>query len=719
MEAGKPKAKWYVYFLIFIAAILGAIILSNLAILQTLELKSIDWRFDLRGPQPVEDLPIVILAIDDQSDESTPARWPWPRSYFAHVIENLEQAGAAAIAIDVIFDQPDRSGPEQDDIFAATLAKYDNVVLTGKLLRTFSRYSFETLIPPYEKFIESHTAWGLAALESDLDGFYRRYPVIQEYNDSLYLSLAAQLLRIYEARGDNSYRYAMSDQAYRLGNHIIPKFDWLGMLINYYGPAGTFKYYSFDNVLDDSEFDLREDFDMDVFDDPGDSALGIPPGLKYSGALKDKIVLIGSTIQELHDNFPTPFLEYRNANGELVKAEMPGVEIHANALATILTDSYLKPVPILWVYALVVLLGLIIFLFARYTPTVVSALLVLILLALYTVLTIFSFVNYRIVFPLISPVAVMVLGYVGFTIYNFVLTQKEKRMLRGAFAHYVPESVIREIMNDPQKLSLGGEERVLTILFSDVAGFTTISEQLTPHELVALLNEYLTEMTEIVLEHKGTIDKFEGDAIMAEFGAPIAFPDHAQMACRAALAMQAKLKKLRMKWKEEGKPQLHVRIGINTGEVIIGNMGSRNTFDYTAMGDHVNLGARLEGANKFYGTHIMISEFTHRVVKDDFITRPLDLIRVKGKTKPIEVFELIATKDTKFTDQFNEFLELYRKGIVAYRKRNWLQAIDIFDYCLKLVPDDKPSKLYRERCVDFRLNPPPPDWDGVITMKEK
>jgi len=719
MESGKPKAKTYVYGLIFFGAILIAIMLSNLVILQTLELKSLDWRFELRGPRPVDDLPIVILAIDDQSDESTPSRWPWPRSYFAHVIENLEQAGVAAIVIDVIFDQPDRTGPEQDDIFAQTLAKYDNIVLTGKLLRTYSHYSFETLIPPYEKFIETHTVWGLAALEADLDGFYRHYPVIQNYNDSLYLSLAAQVLRIYEARGDSTYHYDMDQEAYVLGKHHIPKYDWLGMLINYRGPAGTYKYYPFDNVLDDSTFDLREDFDMDVFDDPGDSALGISPGLKYSGELEGKIILIGSTIQELHDNFPTPFLEYRNAKGEIVKAEMPGVEIHANALATILTDQYLETVPLTWVYALLVLLGFLIFLFSRYTPTVISAFLLLVLIVGYTVLVLVGFVQYRQVFPLILPVSAMVLSFIGFTIYNFVLTQKEKRMLRGAFAHYVPDSVIHEIMSDPQKLALGGEERVVSILFSDVAGFTTISEQLTPHELVTLLNEYLTEMTDIILANKGTIDKFEGDAIMAEFGAPIAFPDHAQKACYAALEMQRKLKKLRLKWKEEGKPQLHARVGINTGEVIIGNMGSRDMFDYTAMGDHVNLGARLESANKFYGTQIMISEFTYRIVKDDFIARPLDLIRVKGKTKPIEVFELIATKETKFTDQFVEFLDFYRKGVIAYRKRKWLQAIDIFDYCLKLNPEDKPTKLYRERCVDFRLNPPPPDWDGVITMKEK
>jgi len=719
MKLAKPTPKKYVYALIFFLSLVLAVLLNNMAIFQTLELKSLDWRFSFRGVQPAGQLPIVILAIDDQSDESTPARWPWPRSYFAHVIENLEEAGAAVIGIDVIFDQPDRFGPQQDDSLKQILMRYDNVVLTGKLLRSQTRLEYQTLIPPYDLFTGTHTLWGLAALEADIDGFYRKYPVIQQYNDSLYASLAAQIIRVFEGGRNGDYRLAEDNGYYYLGRHRIPRYDWLGMLVNFRGPAGTFRYYSFDNVLDDADFDLGDDFDMDVFDDPGDSALGIPPGLKYSGDLKGKIVLIGSTMHELHDNFPTPFLEFRNAEGQKVKAEMPGVEIHANALATILNDDYYRSFSLLGQIFLAMLLGVLVLLFARIGKTVVSALLTLVLLVLYLVVTAMAFTHYSFILPFNLPLMVMVFGFIGYTLYQYIITQQEKRMLRGAFAYYVPETVIQDLINNPQKLSLGGEERVITVLFSDVAGFTSISENLEPRELVALLNEYLTEMTDIVLANKGIIDKYEGDAIMAEFGVPVYYEEHARMACLTALEMQHKLRQMRKKWKEEGRPQIRARVGINTGEVIVGNMGSRDVFDYTVMGDHVNLGARLESANKFYGTEIMISEFTYRQVKDDFYTRPLDLIRVKGKQKPIEVFELIATKETKFTDTFLKELECYSKGVQAYRQQKWLQAIDYFEYCLKANPDDRLARIYKERCVDYRLNPPPDDWDGVTTMKEK
>lgn len=718
MKNSRAKTKLWISLLIALGAIIISVFLSYTTLYQTLELKLIDLNFSIRGPVSVEDTPIVILAIDDQSDEATPHRWPWPRFYYAHVIENLEKAGVAVIGLDVILDQPDKYGAASDDSLADVLRKYDNVLLTGKLLRTIHNWSYSTLYPPYEKFLTPNTSWGLAPIEADLDGFYRKYLVGQTHFDSLYPSFAAGILRIYKHLPKNT-PITEDDHNYYLASDTIPKIDNSSMLINFVGPARSFTYYSFSQVLDDENFDLVDEYDIDAFDDPGDPELGIPPGLLASGLLKGKIVLIGSTMQELHDNFPTPFLEYRTNENKLAKAETPGVEIHANALHTILTHNYIKRLPEYYLYLIIIIFALIIITITRRLPTLWSVALAIVLVLAYYSFTVYSFISNGLLIAFSAPFLVVVFIYVGETIYHFLMTQKEKKVIRGAFAHYVPEKIVQEIIANPDKLSLGGEERIVSVLFSDVASFTSISEELTPRNLVLLLNEYLTEMSEIIHKHNGVIDKFEGDAIMAEFGVPVAYPDHAKAACNAAIEMQERLKKLRTNWIKEGKPALTARTGINTGEVIVGNMGSRHLFDYTVMGDHVNLGARLESANKGYGSRIMISEFTHNELDEEFYTRPLDFIRVKGKTKPVEVFELLGNKTTPFKDTYLAMLEKYHKGYLAYRRRDWDEAIQIFEKCKELVPKDQPSQIYFERCVNFKYNSPPEDWDGVIELKEK
>lgn len=718
MKLAKPISKTSISAAILLLSVFFAYFLSFTALFQTIELKLLDLKFKIRGPVRMAESPVVILAIDDQSDEATAHRWPWPRSYFAHVIENLEAAGAAAIGVDVIFDQPDRYNPEYDDQLARVLNKYDNIVLTGKLLIMQHDVSYSTLMPPYSKFSETNARWGLSAIEADIDGFYRRYLIGQFHNDTIVPSFGIEVIRAFEGIADTEPLISKSDY-YHFKDYQIPKLDAYSMLINFRGPARTFPYYSFVNVLDDSSFDILDDYDLDAFDDPGDAELGIPPGLKFTDNLKGKIVLIGSTMHELHDNFPTPFLEYRNSEGDKVKAEMPGVEIHANAIATILANRYLHPLPEFFNFLIVLLLGILVYFIARKFKTVWSTVTVAIAALLYLGLVILLFVKANLLLEISAPLLVMLFSFIGHTVYEYVLALQEKQVLRGAFAHYVPDKVVQEIINNPDKLSLGGEEREVTVLFSDVEGFTSLSEQLKPKELVSLLNEYLTEMTTIVLKHNGVIDKFEGDAIMAEFGVPVSFSDHAGAACRSALEMQKELRRLRGQWTKHRKPALYARIGINTGEVIVGNMGSRDVFDYTVIGDHVNLGARLESANKYYGTYIMISEFTNEVVKNDFYTRPLDFIRVVGKKQAIEVYELIGERSTKFTDKFLQMLEFYHQGIMAYRSRQWDRAINLFDRCLHLVPGDNPASIYRMRCVDNKANPPGDDWDFVTSLTGK
>jgi len=385
----------------------------------------------------------------------------------------------------------------------------------------------------------------------------------------------------------------------------------------------------------------------------------------------------------------------------------------------LLNKDFISQPDSLSVYLIIILAVVLTFLITRFLPTLWSTMASLALIVVYVLVTIYIFTESKFLLEIVNPVLIIAFSYVGHTLFHYLQTQQEKKMLRGAFAHYVPEKVVQEIINNPDTLQLGGEEREITVIFSDVAGFTSISEQLTPAELVLLLNEYLTAMTNIVLENNGIIDKYEGDAIMAEFGMPVPNDDHPQAACRTALKMQHKLVEMRKKWKAEGKPELEARVGINTGDVIVGNMGSDTVFDYTVMGDPVNLGSRLEGANKMYNTFIMISEFTHEYVKNDFYARPLDLIRVKGKSKPVEVFELIAEINDDIDSKYLEMLTAYQKGIDFYRIREWRSAIESFDFCLQLLPDDYPSKLYRKRCLEFKINDPGPNWDGVFTMTTK
>ena len=301
---------------------------------------------------------------------------------------------------------------------------------------------------------------------------------------------------------------------------------------------------------------------------------------------------------------------------------------------------------------------------------------------------------------------------------KFLSEESQKRFIKQAFGYYLSKQVIDEIIKNPESLHLGGEEREITIFFSDIQGFTSISEKLTPSQLVELLNEYLSAMTDIVLSHNGTVDKFIGDAIMAFYGAPQYLPMHAKEACTAAIEMQNLLREMRKRWKRRGIDEIFARCGINTGPAVIGNMGSRNKMNYTVMGDSVNLASRLEGANKYYHTYTMISESTYAKVKDDVEVRYLDRIRVVGKEQPIEIFELIALKGGLSAAQ-KELLGIYAEGVALFRDREWEKARHQFRTALKVNRNDGPSSAYVERCTEFMKKPPSKKWDGVYKLSAK
>jgi adenylate cyclase len=316
------------------------------------------------------------------------------------------------------------------------------------------------------------------------------------------------------------------------------------------------------------------------------------------------------------------------------------------------------------------------------------------------------------------PLFNLALTYLAITGYRYMTEEREKKKVRGAFQFFLNASVIEQMLKDPEKLKLGGEKKDLTVLFSDIRGFTAISKNMTPENLVKFLNEYLTKMTDIIFKYDGLLDKYMGDAIMAIWGAPLDQPDHPFRACTTALEMVDELHVLQKKWAAEGMPPLNIGIGINAGPMVVGNMGSEKRFDYTVMGDSVNLGSRLEGLNKAYKTNIIISEMIYERVRQEFLGRELDLVRVVGRDQPVRIYELISLR-AKARPEDTTLAEEFQRALGEYRKWNWETARKNFESILERYPGDGPAKVYAERCQALEKTPPPEDWDGVYTMTTK
>jgi adenylate cyclase len=325
----------------------------------------------------------------------------------------------------------------------------------------------------------------------------------------------------------------------------------------------------------------------------------------------------------------------------------------------------------------------------------------------------------NVVLALGMPLAQMLTMFLVATSYRFFSEEREKRRARETFSRFLAPAIVEDVLSKGGSVQLGGDKRVLTVLFSDIRGFTTISEKLDPHVLLELLNEYLTPMTDIVVsDHQGTLDKYIGDAVMAFWGAPTPQPDHALRACRAALSMLERLAVLREKWRERGLPDIDIGIGINTGPMSVGFVGSQDRFyNYTVLGDAVNLASRLEGANKEYGTRIILGPSTYDDVKDAVVVRELDLVRVKGKREPVHIYELLALAPA--TPELAAFVERFRWGLSAYAAQRWDEAMARFREADALRGGDPTSRKYVERCEAMRREPPGPEWDGVFQMKTK
>jgi adenylate cyclase len=416
----------------------------------------------------------------------------------------------------------------------------------------------------------------------------------------------------------------------------------------------------------------------------------------------NKIVLIGATAPNLHDEYFVPTSEGR---------AMSGVEIHANILQNIINENFLHAPTTLALLLIVFVFGVIgMFLIAR-LKIYYAIPLTLGLLVAYGIASIIAFDTFLFVMDLLfAPVALLVFTGAGISI-AYSEEKKKGAYLRDAFSKYVSKELLDELLAKKQQLTLGGEKRVVTVLFSDIRDFTSISEKLSPEALVQLLNEYLTTMTRIVLKYQGTVDKFIGDAIMALWNAPLLDEQHAVKACTSAVEQVRALRELQIKWKTQGVPVLNIGIGIHTGSAVVGNLGSEERFDYTAIGDNINLGSRVEGLTKTYGVSIIITEHTHALVKDTFVCRKLDRVQVKGKKQSILLYHLCV-------DTHPEFVKAYEQALEHYFKREFKDALTGFRHALKLKTDDA-TQLFIERCELYLKHPPAKDWDGAFVMQEK
>ena len=632
----------------------------------------------------------VMVLIDEQSLGEISKRysvgWPWPRSLFGALIASLHQAGAKKILMDFEFFESRDS--LQDDTLAAYAAACRETVLGRSQIKSpiFWSDDFNKSFPQFAVQLRL----GLVDFEPDGDGVYRAYPMKN--------SLAAQATTHIPAETNSLLR-------------------WYGG-IKYAGHTNTI-ILSTNTVLSAVKFvilgtKIQDDLRAKNFDDtdPQSIARGLPtlPPLDESIAslVRGKIVFVGANASATVDMKATPV----SSDPE------PGVLVHFTAWANAEQNDFIRPFPVLGNLLVSVLLAFAV-LFAGWRHPSVKRLAGFGAMFM-ALLFVASYVAFRggIFFAPATAAFGIFFALLASAIYNFWREQARKREIKEIFGSYVSKQVVQTLLKNPEAIQLGGEKKELAVFFSDLVGFTTFSEKLTPEKLVQLINWYLGEMTNFILDNGGFVDKYIGDAIMGVFGSPEQLANPSLSACRAALACRDHLAKMNANPPIETTVKLAAAIGINTGDMVVGNVGSERKKNYTVLGDAVNLASRLEAANRGFGTTILIGENTERHVRGLLVTRPIALLQVKGKTKPVQTYELIGEPED-VAEPEKQFLAAYSEGYAAYLKREFAAAREHFLRARALKPDDRMAQRYLDNLAEFEHQAPSPDWDGVLILKSK
>ncbi|MBM4083871.1 MAG: CHASE2 domain-containing protein [Planctomycetes bacterium] len=761
------RAAW-ICLLIAVGVVIGVIALDLrerrtvatwLHILRAVELKTLDLRLQVRGKRdPGQE--VVIVAIDEKSIQRL-GRWPWPRRHIAEFVDRMTEFGAKVVAFDIVFAEPQNEaeikrlnemlkrfetlradlGTKADEqlallkqerlaadddarllkAFENALTRNTAIVLgyyflgreeagfggkplspVGKSLLLDSAYFLkeprdkkerEALLSLYrqkpavgvvnaiDRLAEMTAAQGFVDTSADYTSVMREEYLVTEFNGEFYPPLAVAAVIFYRGLGKPDIKLKLT-RSLALGDTEVSTTEKGMMLINYCGPEGTFRTIPFIDVLD-------RKVDTEKF--------------------KGKIVFLGATALTIGDFVATP-----------VTSHLPGVEKHATVAENILHKTYLQPrtrtatEDILITAGIGLVLGLVLPRLAALWGALFTAAAWL----GYCTFAYHDLVRHGVWRNVTLPTLTVAFCFALITLYRFVFAATQHRVVKHVFQHYLHPGVVSEILKAPEKIQLGGEKKHITVFFSDIQGFTSISESLAPADLMALLNDYLTEMTDIILARDGFLDKYIGDAIVAAFGPPLGMADHAQKACLAALECQERLAALRQTFKQQGRPEIFMRIGLNSGDATVGNVGSRQRLHYTIIGDAVNLASRLEAANKEFGTFTMVSEATYAQAKSEVVARDLGLIQVVGKNEPVRVFELLG-RAGQVSDARRRAIAAFEKGVAEFRNREWQKAVSSFRQALTIDPNDCPSVAFVEKCLELESNPPTDGWNGAYVLKGK
>lgn len=722
MILNKKIKKFSIYFVLSLSLsiFLSAIYIFFPSLPDSLDNRLRDYLFTIRGELP-HNQNVVIVDIDETSIKSL-GQWPWSRDKLAKILENLTLANVGIVGLDIVFAEEDRTSPHkilQDlKIYKKDVPNYDlefaNVVenspvILGYQFDLVKKDNTNAKVPqipaifiekdkPQDKsyLIEAYnTILNIPQIQDkayssgffnnipDDTGIIRSVPLIISYDDTIYPSLALEVIRVINDTQKVVVQYDENGISNIVLDDIsIPTDRYGRMLINFRGPERSFKYISAIDIYNNS-FDKSE--------------------------IDGKIVLIGTSAAGLFDLRATPF-----------DSIFPGVEVHANIIDNILMQDFIYKAS--WLdganILIIFVLSIIVVMLTTYTTFWANPIIFLSFSISYLFLVYNLLFDYGIVLNILFPIATVLIASIMTTLFDYFYNIKKEEAIKAKFASKVSKNVMDDILKNIDKNEFSAKSKEVTIFFSDIRGFTNISEKLDAKELISFLNRYMQPMSEIIIKYQGTIDKFIGDAIMAYWNAPIDIKNHCDLALKASLEQLEVLEKLNVELQKENLPKIDIGIGLNTGTVIVGEMGSSLRSDYTVIGDTINLGSRVESLCKYYDSKLNISNFTKDKLQEEYIFRFLDLVKVKGKNEPVEIWQVLGSGEAK--ESLKEELDLYHKAIEFYKNSDFVNALEIFE---SLENNENKTnkniyKIYITRCKEF-IKTPPKNFDGVYEHTTK